>query len=79
MAGARGAPRRLGDRMGPGRGSAEGAAKFYEAAVGPRRGFMKATRVDPEGFKNTLKLRAELDGRSGGTPPPPERYFDLSY
>jgi hypothetical protein len=32
-----------------------------------------------QGFKNVLKLRAELEGQWGGDPPPPEKYIDLSY
>ena len=34
---------------------------------------------DLEAFKNGLALRAEIQGTWGGTPPPPERYYDLSY
>ena len=55
------------------------ALKSYEIAVDPVRGFAKDARFDIEGFKNTLKLRAELEGQWGGTPPPPDKYFDLSY
>jgi len=32
-----------------------------------------------EGFKNVLKLRAEIEGQWGGNAPPPEKYVDLSY
>ena len=32
-----------------------------------------------EGFKNVLKLRAEIEGQWAGNPPPPEKYVDLSY
>jgi hypothetical protein len=35
-------------------------------------------RLDVEGFKNVLKLRAEIEGQWGGTPPSPEKYLDLS-
>jgi hypothetical protein len=31
------------------------------------------------GFNNVLKLRAEIEGQWGGTPPPAEKYLDLSY
>lgn len=55
------------------------ALKSYEMAADPARGFAKDARFDVEGFKNTLKLRAELEGQWGGTPPPPDKYFDLSY
>jgi ABC-type nitrate/sulfonate/bicarbonate transport system substrate-binding protein len=55
------------------------ALKSYEAAVDPAGGFSKDARFDVEGFKNTLKLRAELEGQWGGTPPVPEKYYDSSY
>ncbi len=55
------------------------ALKSYEMAADPARGFAKDARFDVEGFKNTLKLRAEIEGQWGGTPPPPDKYFDLSY
>ena len=32
-----------------------------------------------EGFKNVLKLRAEIEGQWGGVAPPPDKYVDLSY
>ena len=32
-----------------------------------------------EGFKNVLKLRAEIEGQWGGNPPEPGKYIDLSY
>ncbi len=41
-------------------------------------GFSKEARFDFEGFKNTLKLRGELEG-TGRVPSSPERYYDLSY
>jgi hypothetical protein len=36
-------------------------------------------RFDLEGFRNVLKIRAEVLGTWGGTPPAPERYLDLGY
>ena len=36
-------------------------------------------RFDLDGFKNVLKLRAEVEGQWGGKAPAPEKYFDLSY
>ena len=39
----------------------------------------KDARFDMEGFKNVLKLRAEIEGQWGGTPPAPDKYIDLSY
>jgi ABC-type nitrate/sulfonate/bicarbonate transport system substrate-binding protein len=36
-------------------------------------------RFDMEGFRNVLKLRAEMLGTWGGKPPAPEKYLDLTY
>jgi len=36
-------------------------------------------RFGLEGFRNVLKIRAELPGSWGGTPPAPDRYLDLGY
>jgi ABC-type nitrate/sulfonate/bicarbonate transport system substrate-binding protein len=36
-------------------------------------------RFDLEGFKNVLKLRAEIEGQWGGHPPAPDKYFDSTY
>jgi ABC-type nitrate/sulfonate/bicarbonate transport system substrate-binding protein len=36
-------------------------------------------RFDMEGFKNVLKLRAEIEGQWSGNPPAAEKYFDSSY
>ena len=36
-------------------------------------------RIDMEGFRNVLKLRAEMLGTWGGKPPAPDKYLDLSY
>jgi ABC-type nitrate/sulfonate/bicarbonate transport system substrate-binding protein len=36
-------------------------------------------RFDLDGFKNVLKLRAEIEGQWAGHPPAVEKYFDLSY
>jgi ABC-type nitrate/sulfonate/bicarbonate transport system substrate-binding protein len=55
------------------------AAKCYELAADPVGGLAKDARIDIEGFKNTLKLRAEFEGQWRGSPPPAEKYFDLSY
>jgi ABC-type nitrate/sulfonate/bicarbonate transport system substrate-binding protein len=55
------------------------AAKSYALAIDPVDGMAKDAKLDVEGFRNVLKLRAEIEGQWGGTPPPPEKYFDLSY
>jgi ABC-type nitrate/sulfonate/bicarbonate transport system substrate-binding protein len=55
------------------------AAQSYAVATNPAEGMAKDARFDMEGFKNTLKLRAEIEGQWGGNPPPPAKYIDLSY
>ena len=55
------------------------AAKAYAYVTDPSEGFDKDAQFDMEGFKNVLKLRAEIEGQWGGTPPAPDKYFDLSY
>jgi ABC-type nitrate/sulfonate/bicarbonate transport system substrate-binding protein len=53
------------------------AAGAVEAAVGAQAGVAKDARLDLAGFRNTLKLRAEI---AGGDPNVnPEKYLDLSY
>ena len=44
-----------------------------------QKGFATDGKFDMEGFRNVLKLRAEMLGTWGGTPPAPEKYLDLSY
>ena len=53
------------------------AAKSVEAAVGPNGGLAKDAQFDLEGFKNTLRLRAEFEG--GDANPTPDKYLDVSY
>lgn len=52
------------------------AAEAIERAFAPGQGLAVDARLDLEAFRNTLKLRAEMEG---GTPPAPEKYLDLSY
>lgn len=52
------------------------AAAALEQAYAPGQGVAVDAHLDLEGFKNTLKLRATIEG---GAPPPPEKYLDLSY
>jgi ABC-type nitrate/sulfonate/bicarbonate transport system substrate-binding protein len=54
-------------------------AEAYEMAGDPRKGFAKDAKFDMDGFKNVLKLRAEILGQWGGVPPGPDKYLDLSY
>jgi hypothetical protein len=55
------------------------ATRSYAVAVDPKNGFMRDAKLDLDGFKNVLKLRAELHGDWGGKPPAPEQYIDLSH
>ena len=41
--------------------------------------FEEEARFDLDGFKNVLKLRAEVEGQWKGHPPAPEKYYDPSY
>jgi ABC-type nitrate/sulfonate/bicarbonate transport system substrate-binding protein len=54
----------------------EVAAEAYAVAVNPQSGFAKDAKLDIEGLKNVLKLRADW---TGVTPGAPDRYIDLSY
>jgi len=57
----------------------EVAAENYEAIMTKPGGFERDARFDLEGFKNVLKLRAEIEGSWGGHPPGPEKYYDSTY
>jgi ABC-type nitrate/sulfonate/bicarbonate transport system substrate-binding protein len=59
--------------------SPEVAAQSYAVAADPVDGIAKDARFDMEGFKNVLKLRAEIEGQWGGVAPAPEKYVDLSF
>ena len=54
------------------------AERVYELATGPG-GLQPAARLDPDGFRTVLALRAELEGQWGGQAPSPDRYLDLTY
>lgn len=45
----------------------------------PTTGSAVDGRFDLEGFRNVLRIRAEVLGTWGGTPPAPDRYLDLGY
>lgn len=51
----------------------------YEALVAPGSGLAPDARLNMEGFKAVLAIRAEMEGMWGGTPPEPEKYLDLSF
>jgi ABC-type nitrate/sulfonate/bicarbonate transport system substrate-binding protein len=57
----------------------DAAAETYESSMTRPGGYAPDARFDLEGFKNVLKLRAEVEGQWGGHPPPPEKYYDPSY
>jgi len=54
------------------------ATQTYAIATDPAEGMARDARIDLEGFRNVLKLRA-IHGGQGGDPPPAEKYIDLSY
>lgn len=55
------------------------AERTWELLADPKFGLAPDARFNPEGFRNVLALRAEIEGEWGGTPPPIERYVDLGY
>jgi ABC-type nitrate/sulfonate/bicarbonate transport system substrate-binding protein len=55
------------------------ATKSYEISVDPHKGFTKDAKLELEGFRNTLKLRAEILRTPGTDPARPEKYLDLSH
>jgi ABC-type nitrate/sulfonate/bicarbonate transport system substrate-binding protein len=55
------------------------AARSYEMGLDPASGFAKDAKFNIEGFRNVLKLRADILGTWGGTPPAPDKYLDMSY
>jgi ABC-type nitrate/sulfonate/bicarbonate transport system substrate-binding protein len=57
----------------------EEAERTYVLLADPAFGFTPDARFDMEGFRNTLAVRAEIEGRQPGEPPSPDRYMDLSY
>jgi ABC-type nitrate/sulfonate/bicarbonate transport system substrate-binding protein len=58
---------------------ADVAAETYIVSMTRPGGYEKDAQLDLEGFKNVLKLRAEVEGQWGGHPPAPEKYYDSSY
>src|SRR6202166_1616929 len=55
------------------------AAATYEATGNRPGGLGKDAAVGLGGFKNVLKLRAEIEGQRGGHPPGVEKYYDPSF
>jgi len=54
------------------------AEEAYALAVG-KGGLATDAQLSVDGLKNVLKLRAEIEKQWQGTPPPAEKYYDLSY
>jgi len=54
------------------------ASATYDLLLDPKIGYVRDAKLDPEGFKATLALRAEIENK-GAAVPPPEKYLDLSY
>lgn len=59
------------DRLAP-----DVAERTYEELVDPAFGFTPDAKLDPQGFRNMLALRAEVEGKPAVAP---ERYLDLGY
>lgn len=57
--------------------SPELAAKTYAAVVDPKFGETPDAKLDVEGLRNVLAIRAEFTGQWGGVPPPPDKYLEL--
>jgi NitT/TauT family transport system substrate-binding protein len=55
------------------------AAETYELSMTRPGGYEIDAALDLDGFKNVLKLRADVEGQWGGHPPAPEKYYDSSY
>ena len=55
------------------------AERTYDLLLDPRFGFTPDAKFDPEGFRNMLTLRAEIESQAGAAPSAPERYVDLTY
>jgi len=54
------------------------ASATYDLLLDPKIGYVRDAKLDSEGFKATLALRAEIENK-GAAVPPPEKYLDLSY
>jgi len=57
--------------------SSELAAKTHAALVDPRFGSAPDAKLDVEGLRNVLAIRAEFTGQWGGVPPSTDRYLEL--
>jgi ABC-type nitrate/sulfonate/bicarbonate transport system substrate-binding protein len=59
--------------------SPQEAERTYDLLLDPGFGYTPDAKFDPEGFKNMLALRAEIQRRPGDQAVDPGRYVDLSY
>ena len=57
----------------------EVAARTWDLLADPKFGLARDGRFDAAGFRNVLALRAEIEGDWGGTPPPIDKFVDLSF
>ncbi len=57
----------------------EVAGQAYAQACASPGGLFPDAALSIAGLKNVLALRAEIEHQWNGTPPSPERYYDLSY
>jgi ABC-type nitrate/sulfonate/bicarbonate transport system substrate-binding protein len=57
---------------------ADVVAESLQRAV-DQKDFAVDAKFDMDGFRNVLKLRADILGTWGGTPPAPDKYVDLSH
>jgi ABC-type nitrate/sulfonate/bicarbonate transport system substrate-binding protein len=55
------------------------AEQAYDLMREPKFGLATDARFDPEGFRNLLAIRAEMEGQWGGKPPASGKYYDLQY
>lgn len=55
------------------------AADAWALAAAPGTGFARDARLDMDGLRKILQLRAELNNQWGGTPPAADKYVDLGY
>jgi NitT/TauT family transport system substrate-binding protein len=55
------------------------AEQTVEQLMIPGFGLAPDARIDIEGFRTVLAVRAEIEGQWGGKPPAPDKYLDLGY
>lgn len=57
----------------------EVALQTYDLLMDPKFGLQTDAKLDLDGFRAILALRAEIEGQWGGKAPAPDRYLDLGY